>query len=87
MAVASVPITPPAPLRFSTTKGWPSVDWRRSAITRAMMSVVPPGGKGTSIFTCLVGQAWPKAESEMQAAASAAAQRVKLFMVSPPVFF
>src|SRR5918992_5902722 len=38
---------PAAPARFSTTTGWPSGAWARSASKRAKMSVEPPGAKGT----------------------------------------
>ena len=57
LATASVPITPPAPARFSTTTVWPSAGCSFSAITRAMMSVVPPGGNGTTIRTGRFGHA------------------------------
>jgi hypothetical protein len=38
---------PPAPALFSTTMAWPSGLAMASAKTRAMMSVVVPGPKGT----------------------------------------
>ncbi|CFM12523.1 Uncharacterised protein [Bordetella pertussis] len=49
-AVASVPITPPAPARFCTTTGWPSESCSVRASTRAITSVLPPGGNGTIIW-------------------------------------
>ena len=36
---------PPAPGRFSTTTGWPSVAASDGAISRATISVVPPAPK------------------------------------------
>jgi hypothetical protein len=46
--VASAAATfPLAPGLFSTTTGWPSVFCNSAATTRAMTSVVPPGGKPT----------------------------------------
>jgi hypothetical protein len=38
---------PPAPPPFSMTTGWPSSGRMRSAMTRAITSVEPPGGNGT----------------------------------------
>jgi hypothetical protein len=38
---------PPAPARFSTTTGWPSLSLMRGAIARAIRSELPPGGKLT----------------------------------------
>src|SRR3954469_17153355 len=55
-ATAVAPIDPLAPPRFSTTKGWPKRDCRRSASGRAMTSFDPPGGKGTTTRTGRVGQ-------------------------------
>jgi hypothetical protein len=43
-ATASAPIVPPAPPRFSTTKGWPKASPNRSASGRASTSLLPPGG-------------------------------------------
>ena len=45
---------PPAPGRFSTTNGWPSVSVSFCAVARARMSVVPPAGNGTTTRTGLV---------------------------------
>ena len=55
LTVSSAPTTPPPPALFSTTTGWPSTLLNGSAITRAMMSVVPPGAKGTCSLIDLVG--------------------------------
>ena len=46
-AVSLAPITPPPPALFTTTTVCPKALPRGSAIVRAMMSVVPPGAKGT----------------------------------------
>ena len=53
-AIASVPMAPPAPGRFSTTKGWPKTDWKWLATARAAMSGVVPPGKPTITRTCLL---------------------------------
>ena len=55
-ATAPMPIVPPAPGRFSTTKGWPSCSDSRCATVRAMMSVALPAVNGTITVTRLVGQ-------------------------------
>src|SRR5512137_162910 len=47
---------PAAPGRLSITTGWPSSGRRLSATTRAVMSVLPPGGYGTTSLTGLDGQ-------------------------------
>ena len=58
----SIEMEPLAPPRFSTTKGWPKRDCRRSAKGRAMTSFDPPGGKGTTTRTGRVGQSpWARA--------------------------
>jgi hypothetical protein len=44
------PILPFAPPRLSTTTGWPSCSDSLTAISRPMMSLVPPGGNGTTIL-------------------------------------
>ena len=54
-AVSVAPITPPPPALFSTTTGWPRALLNGSAITRAMMSVVPPGANGTCSLIGLLG--------------------------------
>jgi len=46
---------PPPPPRFSTTTDCPSARDSGSAMTRAMMSVVPPAANGTSSLTGLLG--------------------------------
>ena len=46
---------PPAPGRFSTTKGWPNCSDSRCATVRAMMSVALPAVNGTMTVTRLLG--------------------------------
>jgi hypothetical protein len=53
--VSLAPTTPPPPALFSTITFWPRFLPRGSEMTRAMMSVVPPGANGTCSFTTLVG--------------------------------
>jgi hypothetical protein len=53
--VSVAPTTPPPPALFSTITLWPRALPSGSEITRAMMSVVPPGAKGTVSFTTLLG--------------------------------
>ena len=53
---ASMPMVPPAPVRFSTTTCCPMVNVMRSPIARAMKSIAPPGASGTMNRTGLFGQ-------------------------------
>src|SRR6185503_2704760 len=57
LAATSVPIVPLAPARFSTTTPCPHASCSFAPTTRATMSVPPPGGKATMIFTGFVGNA------------------------------
>ena len=47
-ATCSVATLPAAPVRFSTTTGWPSPAVMPCATTRAVVSVLPPGAKPTT---------------------------------------
>jgi len=47
----SVPMLPPAPGLFSTTKGWPSFFASRLLTPRVSVSVVPPAEKATTTLT------------------------------------
>ncbi|MNO05601.1 hypothetical protein D3C81_2270570 [compost metagenome] len=47
----SVPMLPPAPGLFSTTKGWPSFCVSVLVTLRVRVSVVPPGENATMTFT------------------------------------
>src|SRR5215213_1541810 len=57
-ATASAPTTVAAPGRFSTSTGWPRPGAMRSASSRAMTSVEPPGGNGTTNVTGRSGNAF-----------------------------
>src|SRR4029077_1647634 len=48
---------PLAPGLLSTTKGWPVLSSMYLPTRRAVMSPEPPGAKGTTIWTGLLGQA------------------------------
>src|SRR5882762_7968054 len=54
-ATTSVPITPPAPPRFSTTTDCPHFCESFAATVRAVISVPPPGANGTMNVTGLAG--------------------------------
>jgi hypothetical protein len=53
-----VPIAPTAPPTFSTMTDWPRSRLNWSAARRPMMSVLPPGAKGTTILIGREGQVW-----------------------------
>ncbi len=55
-ATACVPLLPPAPGRLSTPTCWPRRAPRRSATTRAPVSVTPPGVKGPTRRIGLLGK-------------------------------
>src|SRR6218665_678250 len=65
---ASTPIEPPAPGRFSTTTGWPSLSLRILASSRELLSVMPPGVNGTTKLIGRVGQVCPAASAGAKAA-------------------
>src|SRR5258705_1753667 len=50
-----MPTMPPAPPRFSITNGWPSASASLVVSARAVMSLPPPGAKGTITFTGFEG--------------------------------
>src|SRR5262245_1892209 len=54
-AAAAVPIMVPAPGRVSTITGWPHCSVSFCPMTRARMSVDPPGANGTIILIGLSG--------------------------------
>src|SRR3954468_12051215 len=58
-ATTSAARLPPAPGRFSTTTGWPSVSESFAPRARARMSLGPPGVKPTTkrTFCAIAGQA------------------------------
>src|SRR6476661_2318308 len=53
----AAPRVAPAPGLLSTITGWPIAADSLVEMARARTSVVPPAGKGTTMVTCLVGQA------------------------------
>ena len=55
LIISSAPIEPPPPDLFSISTCWPSSLARPGPITRAMMSVVPPGANGTTRWITLFG--------------------------------
>jgi len=61
LATASVPLMLEAPGRFSTVTGWPSASCTLRAVSRAVMSMAPPGGAGTMMRMGLAGKAWAPA--------------------------
>src|SRR5262245_45439722 len=54
-ATASAPILPPAPMRFSTTTGWPIRSDRCCPTRRASVSPDPPGPNGAMNLMGLAG--------------------------------
>src|SRR5690349_5658821 len=73
-----VPTEPEAPGRLSTMMVWSRRSDSLCAIRRAMVSVGPPTGKATTIFTGLLGQDAARAGSGSVAADSA--DRADTFM-------
>lgn len=63
--LATVPITPPAPARFSTMKGWPSAAPSSVLKAQATASSAPPAPKGTMMRTGLAGYCCAGAGLEM----------------------
>jgi hypothetical protein len=72
LATYSAAITPPAPALFSTVTGTPHARASFCAITRAITSVPPPGGKPTTMRTGAVGSGDAAAKEGTAAAAVAA---------------
>jgi len=55
LATELVPMVAPAPVRFSTTNGWPSLACSCSAKMRPVVSTAPPAAIGTTILTVRAG--------------------------------
>src|SRR5882762_7420453 len=85
LATYSVPTTVPAPGLFSTTTGWPHTSCIFAATRRPMMSVAPPGGKGTINRTGREGNVCAFAARGDSAAASATHRR-RFFMLAASRF-
>lgn len=83
------PLLPPAPVRLSTTTGWPSFSVSRGTSRRTTASVLPPGGKVTTMRIGLLGQsvlavcAWLVAAAPQALAAITSAVRKRAFMAIP----
>src|SRR5712691_4693448 len=78
-AAAAVPIRPPAPLRFSTMTCWPRASEKAGARVRAVMSTLPLGGQGTTIFTARVGKSWAMAPAAAAAIARVGIHRLIIY--------
>jgi hypothetical protein len=55
------------------TMGWPNSSASLGATKRAMLSIRPPGGKGTTSLMGRVGQAWASADEAIKGEAMAKA--------------
>src|SRR5437868_11317829 len=82
----SAAILPPAPGLFSTTTDWPHTSCRRLEMSRAVMSVEPPGVNGTTTRTGFTGQSTPAALATDGAASMAAVapRKRRRFSMDPP---
>jgi len=69
---------PLAPLLFSTTKVWPSFSLSSCARIRAMISVEPPAGNGTTRLTGRVGHACDIAAAGTKIAAATRTPHARL---------
>src|SRR5215217_9538847 len=81
---------PPAPPRFSMTKGWPRVCCSPSPKIRVAVSTPPPAGCVTTIFTGLLGKSaaefWA-ATGELASIQPAAVIKARRFNIPlPPAF-
>src|SRR4030095_15951412 len=74
-ATYSAPMLPPAPARFSTIIRWAARALISAARVRAIASVGPPGGKGTTSVTGLSGKVWAWAAGSSGKATLAQAMR------------
>jgi hypothetical protein len=68
---------PSAPVRFSTTIGWPSTGDSLSVIARTTTSSCPPAGNGTSTLIGLFGHAVARATRAARAQPMASAGRMR----------
>jgi hypothetical protein len=78
-------MVPLAPLKVSTTTGWPSGPCIASAMIRASVSVGPPGGNPTIMVTGRDGKISAAAGAATAASASSAAAKLAMrfgFMTS-----
>ncbi len=84
LATASLPSAPPAPARFSTTKGWPICLAIDSPSKRAVTSRLPPGANGTTIFTGFEGKACASAASAARQTASTPSDFTNVLIADSP---
>src|SRR3954447_24808773 len=86
LAAIAAPIAPAAPGLLSITVGQPVLSLTLAARMRATGSVVPPGGKGTTIRIGPFGQspAWARTTDGAASATVVAARRVRRRMLSRP---
>src|SRR5215470_16539944 len=85
----SAAMLPPAPGLFSITTDWPQTSCRRLPTRRAVVSVEPPGVKGTTMRTVFEGQLMPaprareeRSDGAATLAAASATKRRRLSMDS-----
>src|SRR6266540_2540374 len=76
-------MAPPAPARFSTTMLWPRYSASLLCMTRATVSVPPPGAKPTTMVTGRVGYVCADAFGAAARAVNAIAM-VTAFLIPPP---
>src|SRR6476661_3330572 len=82
-AVATTAMVPPPPVRFSTATGWPSSSDSFGAISRARMSVPPPGAKPTSRVIGRLGKGTSCACTPKGSSAAASSMRRSMVGPSP----
>src|SRR6185503_16999539 len=87
LAAIAAPIAPAAPGLLSITVDQPVLSLTLAARMRATGSVVPPGGKGTTMRSGPLGQspAWARATAGRQSEPSNNARRSSPVII-PPVF-
>src|SRR3954466_4279099 len=73
-----MPMLPEAPLRFSTTMRPLSCAASGSAMSRAMMSTLPPGGNGAISLIGWLGDVWGAAGKAAKSGRGAAAATANL---------
>jgi hypothetical protein len=77
LATSAVPMLPPAPARLSTTTVCFQISPSFCASRRATTSVLPPGAKGTTRVTLLVGQSDCASAGAVASARVARASRLR----------
>src|ERR1019366_2371764 len=82
-ATASVPSTPPWPPRLSITTGCFVSSDMRWPITRAMMSLGPPAGNGTTSRIALLGNSCAAAKAGQSSKPNQVSRTLEIFMKPP----